>query len=120
MLARSRRALVVEDEPLIAIMLEQMLEDLGWEVAATACSEQEALADLAADTPTIAILDFNLGSVTSLAIAARCAELHVPVVFTTGYSARYLPEECASAPILTKPFSLDELRGCLNRALSPS
>lgn len=117
MFVENRRVMVVEDEPLIALMLEDMLRDLGWEVAATAYTESEAMAELDACRPSLAILDINLGRDNSLGVAAKCFERAIPVVFTTGYVACDLPHECGSAPVLTKPFSPLDLAISVERAL---
>lgn len=116
MLEKHRRIMVAEDEPLIAIMLEEMLRELGWEVSGTAYTEPEAMAQLDICQPSLAILDINLGGNTSLDVAAKCVERGIPIVFTTGYTAQDLPPECVGSPILAKPYSMAELEACLERA----
>ena len=112
MLAKGRRVIVVEDEPLIAIMIEEMLIELGWEVAAIAYSAPAAIAELETCQPALTVLDINLGPTSSLAVASG-----VPVLFTTGYTAKNILPECGQAPVLAKPFSPVELAASVERAL---
>ena len=109
--------MIVEDEPLIAMMIEEMANDLGWAVGACLHTEADAFAFLNAHNPCIAVLDINLGLTTSLAVAAACRDRDIPVVFTTGYTASDIPPQCGNAPVLAKPFSTDELALALRRGL---
>lgn len=113
-----RSVLIVEDEPLISLMLEEMVETLGWAIAASVQTENAALSAIETLPPTVAILDIELATTSSLTVAKACMGRGVPVVFSTGYSASEVPAECANSPILTKPFSVEELEDCLNRALA--
>jgi CheY-like chemotaxis protein len=113
----TRSVIVVEDEPLVAILIEDMVSELGWEIVGTAQTEATALDVLAKCTPAIAILDISLGQQTSLAVAEVCRNRCIPVVFTTGYTAGDIPPECGDAPVLPKPFSLAELATALQRGL---
>lgn len=113
---KRRQIFVVEDEPLISMMIEEMVVEAGWEIAASVHTEYEAIAALDVCAPTLAVLDINIGPTTSLAVAGLCKKRGIPVVFTTGYIARDIPKECGSAPVLAKPFSQDELASTLRRA----
>ena len=113
----TRSVIVVEDEPLVTMLIEDMVSELGWEIVGTAQTEAKALDVLAKCTPALAILDINLGQQTSLAVAEVCRNRCIPVVFTTGYTAGDVPPECGDAPVLPKPFSLDELATALQRGL---
>jgi len=111
----NKTIIVVEDELLVAMMIEEMLEEVGWRSIGKAQNENEALALLKLARPDAALLDVNLGSTTSLSVAAACRALNIPVAFVTGFIARDLPPECGNAPILPKPFSLVELSQTLAR-----
>ena len=91
MLHRTNTLLIVEDQQLIALMIEELADDLGWEVAATAYSADGAFMALDHITPTLAVLDIDLGDCTSLGVAALCDTLNIPVVFVTGYSPGQVP-----------------------------
>ena len=105
------RVILVEDEALVALMMEDLLRELGCEVAGSFGALEAALQWLAAqdEPPDGAVLDVNLGGgelVFPLAHALR--ERGVPFVFATGYSA--LPEDgFAEIPVLNKPVDLGML-----------
>jgi CheY-like chemotaxis protein len=111
--------LIVEDEPIISMMIESFADDLGWAVAGTARSEAEALAILDTSVPTVAVLDIRLGgSATSLSLAAACRARSVPVLFVTAYTAQALPDACGDAPVLAKPFSTEDFETALARCVA--
>ena len=118
MLQPEPNLLIVEDEPLIALMVEDMASDLGWRSMGSARTEIEALNLLERSTPSLAVLDIKLGSSTSLGIATTCRERNIPIVFITGYTAADVPRECGDAPVLAKPFSPADFARALQRGLS--
>ena len=105
------RIILVEDEPLVAMMMEDMLADLGCEIAASFGALGAALSWLAEQQtpPDGAVLDVNLGggeTVFPLATALRARG--VPFVFATGYGA--LPSDCfPDAPLIHKPVDQRQL-----------
>jgi CheY-like chemotaxis protein len=114
-----RRALVVEDEVLVAMLVEEMLGDLGCEVAALSTHLDEALRLAKGDNFDFAVLDINLNGTRSFPIADLLADRGVPFLFATGYGAGILPERHAKAVILHKPYSLEDLRAALARLPLP-
>jgi len=65
---------------------------------------------LDSETPTLAILDVNLGEETSLPVAERLADLGVPFLFATGYGEQLdLPDRFAAVPIAQKPYNVRDL-----------
>lgn len=109
--------IIAEDEPLIAMMVEDIVTEFGWSIAGSAKSEAEAVELLSSCSPHLALLDINLGLTTSLAVASTCRDRHIPVVFMTGYTAGDIPSQCGDAPVLSKPFSPDDLDRALWRAM---
>ena len=115
-----KRVLLVEDEALVAMLVEDMLADEGCEVAATASRLGEALA-LAGDAGLaidLAILDVNLAGEPVFAVAEVLARRGVPFAFATGYGAGGLPESWRSRPTLQKPFTAADVRAVLERIVS--
>ncbi|HEY1736605.1 MAG TPA: response regulator [Methylovirgula sp.] len=109
---------IVEDEPLIALMLADMLADLDFTIAATAAQVPEALAilndNIAMDA---ALLDVNLGSQKIDPVADLLAARGTPFVFTTGYGNAGVPAGHIGRPILQKPFHIDDLAAALRNVL---
>ena len=102
--------LLVEDSLIIAMDAEDILTRLGAESVATASTVPVALDELRHLTPTLAILDINLGSETSLPIADRLKAMGVPYLFATGYGEQAkLPEAHADAPVLQKPYTIENV-----------
>ena len=107
--APARRVLVVEDEILIGMLLEDMLGDLGYTVAATASRVDEAV-KLAHDVEVdAAILDVNLNGQEVYPVADVLAARGIPFVFATGYGERGLPQAYQRRPTLQKPFQQETL-----------
>ena len=109
------RVLLVEDEPLIAMMLEDFLDALDRQCAGTADCVAEALPLVAAGGFDCAILDVNLrGGEKSWPIAEALAAKDIPFVFATGGGDGDLTEAFRGRPVLPKPFTLDGVERALN------
>jgi CheY-like chemotaxis protein len=115
--AAHRRILVVEDEMMIAIMIEDMLLDLGHQVVGVAQSLAAALAltDAKAGQFDMAILDINLAGERSFPVALRLAERGVPFMFATGYGALGLEAPFRDTFTLKKPFQQEDLARAIDR-----
>ena len=109
----SRRVFVVEDEIMIRMLLEDMLADLGYGVAASAGGLNEAIALARNSDFDLAILDVNLNGDSVYPVADLLMERGVPFVFSTGYGDRGLPEPYRGRPTLQKPFQLANLENIL-------
>ena len=107
--------LIVEDEPLIAMMLEDFLEILDKGVAGSVDNVADAIARIEAGGVDGAILDVNLrGGEKSTPIAEALAERGVPFVFATGGTQDGLSEEHRDRPTLAKPFTMDGVSKALD------
>ncbi len=101
-----RRVAIVEDEVLIAILLEDILDSLGCEVVGPAASLQEASDLLALGRPIdTAILDVNLGSDPVYSVADQLIAAGVEVIFATGSHRSVLPDRFAGCKVLEKPYA---------------
>jgi len=108
------RILVVEDEPLIAMMLEDYLDILGRKVAGVADSVSTALPLVAAGGIDAAIVDVNLnGGEKCWPVADALAAAGVPFVVATGGGDDMIVEGHKHRPILAKPFTMDSIEQVL-------
>ncbi|WP_296600652.1 response regulator [Phenylobacterium sp.] len=101
-----RRILVVDDEPLVAMLIEDLLRDEGVEVVGPASSLAQAL-ELAGD-PGLdgALLDVNLAGEFVYPVAEILRARDVPFAFVTGYGRAGLDPDFADAPVMPKPVPL--------------
>jgi CheY-like chemotaxis protein len=111
------RILVVEDEPFIAMLLEDMLEELGMKITASFPQVAEAERYLAESEVDIALLDVNVGSEKIDPIADILAARDCPFIFTTGYGKKGVPENHSERPVLQKPFQIEDLAKALDAQL---
>jgi DNA-binding response OmpR family regulator len=98
-----QRILVAEDEIYLAMMLQDLLEDRGYQVYKVACVS-DALAAIDAGPPSAAILDVNLGGEHVYPVARALRERGIPFMFATGYGERRLPSEFEGERTLQKPY----------------
>jgi CheY-like chemotaxis protein len=117
-----KRVLIVEDEVLIAMLLEELMERTGYEVVAVSSHLEEALE--LADTLTIdfAMLDINLNGKESFPVAEILRGRGIPFLFATGYGDSALASDFADVIVVEKPFNRDALRQALEKlsALYPT
>lgn len=113
----ARRVLIVEDEPLIAMNLEDMLTDLGYHVVAIATKISEALSLAENMEFDVGILDINLAGFKSFPVADILLKRGISFVFTSGYGADGLIDNHRGAYLLTKPISEKSLNDKIVQAL---
>ena len=110
--------LIVEDDTIIAMTVEDMLDEIGCKTAAIAASVSEALARVDDTEFDIALLDFNLMSENSLPVAQRLRDNGTPFVFATGYDGLPSDSGFTDAPVMSKPYRLEHLAGILADTLA--
>lgn len=109
----SLRVLIVEDESLVAMLLEDMLLDLGAEVVGVAASVENALALLQDESIDAALLDVNIEGQRSFPVADALRDRGIPYAFATGFGDGVLPEKYASVPVILKPYALGDIERTL-------
>jgi CheY-like chemotaxis protein len=115
------RLLVVEDEAMVAMMVEDMLADLGCTVVEVAGTVAKGLALASSEDAALdgALLDINVGGEKVFPVAEALAARRVPFVFATGYGAAGLEARFAGVPVLAKPFQRTALERALTTLLPP-
>jgi CheY-like chemotaxis protein len=103
------RTIVVEDEPLVRLMTEEILVSVGCVIAAAASTLDEALGHIAAAEFDLAVLDINLAGTEVYPAAERLRGKGTPIIFVTGYGRRGVQDAWHEFPILQKPFSLRDI-----------
>jgi CheY-like chemotaxis protein len=111
------RVLVVEDEAMVAMLIEDALLELGCLVIGPAASVSAALQLLDAEAVDAAVLDVNLGGEKVFPVADRLADRGLPFLFSTGYGTAGIAGDHLHRPVLQKPYSPEKLGEVLSAAL---
>ncbi|PSJ37396.1 response regulator [Allosphingosinicella deserti] len=114
----ARSVLIVEDESLIAMMLEDFLDSMGHQIAGTCESVPEAMARVGEGGFDVAILDVNLKGERIWPVADRLREMGIPYILATGGHIEPPPAAHAQAPVLSKPFTIDAIEPALDEAFA--
>jgi len=112
------RVLIVEDEIIVALFLEDLLAEIGCEVAGVVSHLDDAMAH--APDYDVAVLDVHINGRPVFDFADMLAARGTPFVFATGYGARGIPDRHSGRPVLQKPFQPDELKWILSQLLDRS
>ncbi len=113
---QGKRVLVVEDETLLAMMLEDVLTDAGAHVVGPAATVEQAMGLIDSQVIDVALLDVYLRDQRSDSVAETLRQRGVPYVLATGYNNPH-GAELASAPTLRKPYRFEEVEAALLSAL---
>ena len=100
------RVLVVEDEVMVALLVEDLLQSSGCDVVGPVGTVAEALDLLARERIDGAVLDVNLGSDRVYPVADALRQLAVPFVFVTGYGRSGIARPYGHNPTIEKPFNM--------------
>lgn len=106
---------IVEDDTLIAMLIEDMLGDLGYRVCASAPDLEKALVTARDTEFDAAILDVSLAGHSSLPVAKLLDERGKPYIYATGYGTPPDGSRPDTLPVLRKPFQLSELEQAMKR-----
>lgn len=113
-----RRILLVEDEVLVAMLIEDILTDFGCAVVGTASRLEDALKSAREEMMDIALLDVNLAGKRSFPVADILAERGVPFLFVSGYGEQGLEAPHQNRPVIQKPFSPELIAEALLKVLN--
>ena len=118
---QGRRVLVIEDESLVAMLLETILEDMGCAVVGPEANIDDGL--IAATTEAsldAALLDVNVAGREVFPVAEALRARGVPFVFSTGYGEAGLPDHWRGHPTIQKPFTEGAIRDALMKVMNIS
>jgi len=102
---RSLRVLIIEDEAMIALLIEDMVGDLGGQVVGPATKFEQAMyLALQADFD-LAVLDVNIDGLAVYPIADVLRDRGIPFIFMTGYDSSVIPQRYQHNCVLLKPFT---------------
>ena len=118
-MSEPRSILIVEDEPLIAMMLEDFLEAMGHTIRGTCDTVSQALAEAERGGFDLAILDVNLKGESVWPVAAALRDRGTPFVLASGGHVEPPPVEFMDAPMIEKPFTIDRVSPIIEAALTP-
>ena len=116
--ARARCVLVVEDEPFLATLIEDILVTAGYRVLKAARVESALQLVRSGASIDAALLDININGVEVYPLAITLRELGVPFVFASGYGREGLPAEFNDCPVLQKPYLPDSITAAVARSLA--
>jgi len=115
------RILVVEDTALVSMLIETMIEDMGWIVVGPATQLREAVEAAGSQALDAAVVDVNLNGEASWEVAKILRDRGVPFVFTTGYSEQTtMPPGLEAARVMGKPFQVRDLEAWLRSVVPVS
>lgn len=115
---RTLQVFIVEDESMLALLLEDMIVGLGYQVAGLASRLAEAMSKTAELDFDIAVLDVNLDGEVSYPVAQQLQQRGIPFIFATGYGRVGVPQQFDGVPVLDKPFRQQDLQGAFDEALA--
>lgn len=112
------RVLVVEDEMIIAMLLEDVLGELGHQVVGVAMRLPQAMELAGSVEADLAILDINLDGKKSFPIAQMLVDRGVRIIFASGYGAPGLEDPFRDAVVMKKPFEPPDIEAAIRRAMA--
>ncbi|HEX3574905.1 MAG TPA: response regulator [Rhodopila sp.] len=117
-LLAGKRVLIVEDESLVAMLIEGLLEDCGCRIVGPCGTVEQALEAARTEAFDLAVLDVNLRGKKVYPVAEVLAERHIPFLFLSGYGEEAIPPGRTTWKVCAKPFKGNELMDMLSSALS--
>lgn len=110
---RAKTVLIIEDEPLVAMLLEQMVREAGFETLPVPNNPAEAQESSSNGMADVAILDANLWGQSCRPYVDSLNSRGIPFILASGYSPGDLREQYGNIKLLSKPFEFEELREAL-------
>lgn len=114
-----KRVLIVEDELLVALLIEDILIEFGCNTFGPCGTLEKALAAASSETLDLAVLDINLAGERAYPVAEALERRNIPFLFVSGYGDEAIPEGHETWKVCAKPFKTKDLTRMLEAALRP-
>ena len=114
----ARKILLIEDEPMIAMLLEDFLDMFDYDSIGPAETVESACALVEAGGFDAAIMDINLNGETAWVVADMLKARAIPFAISSGTSDSDIPQAHKNAPLLTKPYMMADVETILDRLFS--
>lgn len=114
------RVLVVEDEMLVAMLIEDFLEEFGCTIVGSVASIAEAIQLATTEAIDGAMLDMNINGQSIYPVAEQLAQRNIPFIFVSGYGTEQFRSEYKNHPRLSKPFRRLDLQHILTANFAPT
>src|SRR5215831_10154565 len=108
-----RRVLIVEDEAMIAGLIESILRAAGWSVAGPVATLERAFATIERERLDAALLDVRVNGHDAFAVADVLMERDIPFVFVSGFTRKQMPPGYRDCAYIAKPFTPDAILALL-------
>jgi len=112
-----RSCLIVEDETLIAMLIEEAITEMGLSLLGPVSRVSRALDLLKTNTPACAVLDINVAGEPVHPVAQLLAERHIPFLFVSGYGEAGLGADLPKRRVIEKPFAIQQLQVAIRKLL---
>ena len=109
--------LLIEDEAMIRMMIADMVDELGYRVAAEAGDMQQATELARSAAFDLAILDVNLHGTMSFAVAEALTARQIPFIVASGYGSNVTSDRYGQQLVLQKPFTIDRLEAAIYQTM---
>lgn len=113
------RVLLIEDEPLVSFLLEDIVRELGYDVVAKAATRSEAEQVARTIDVDLALVDINLYGVASFAAAQMLQMRDIPFIFVTGSGSSEAPPSLRNIKVLKNPYTFLEVATAMSVLLHP-
>ena len=113
--SNKKRVLLVEDEPLVSILIQDMLDELGYEVVRAGSDVEAAAAAARSENIQLAVLDLAIEDGSTFPVAEVLRERRVPFIFATGLDISKARDKFGSTIVLQKPFGAEPLDNALRK-----
>jgi CheY-like chemotaxis protein len=113
-----KRVLIVEDEALVALLIEDVLADFACVPVGPCNTLATALAAVETETFDVALLDINLFGEKVYPVAYALAERHIPFLFVSGYGEAGVPPDRRDWKVCAKPFKINDLVSMLSAVIA--